>query len=214
MTNNDELALNLKAAAERATPGKWEMEGENIWYFDDGHTKHLMYIYQGDDVSEDQDSANTRYVATANPANILSLLAERDSDKSLINKIKSTCCAVDMKDGSLIPSSLDAWGRPVPQYLPYDFSGNPGASATQYCNGWNDAGGYWLNYVSELRQRIAELEARTVSVKLPKLKMLKDYLAEVAEEERKQIIIGVKLEFHRLFKEASDAAGIKLEVGE
>ncbi|QPW00503.1 hypothetical protein I8N78_13220 [Klebsiella pneumoniae] len=53
--------------------------------------------------------------------------------------------------------------------------------------------------------RIAELESRTV--KLPKLKMLEDYLAEVAIEERKQILVGVKLEFHR----ALAAAGIKVE---
>ncbi|MEB2926739.1 hypothetical protein [Klebsiella pneumoniae] len=59
--------------------------------------------------------------------------------------------------------------------------------------------------VTALRQRIAELESRTV--KLPKLKMLEDYLAEVAIEERKQILVGVKLEFHR----ACVAAGIKWE---
>ncbi|MEB6445104.1 ead/Ea22-like family protein [Klebsiella variicola] len=59
----------------------------------------------------------------------------------------------------------------------------------------------WL----EDRQRIAELESRTV--KLPKLKMLEDYLAEVAIEERKQILVGVKLEFHR----ECAAAGIKVE---
>ncbi|WP_275350064.1 ead/Ea22-like family protein [Klebsiella pneumoniae] len=54
-------------------------------------------------------------------------------------------------------------------------------------------------------QRIAELESRTV--KLPKLKMLEDYLSEVAIEERKQILVGVKLEFHR----ALAVAGIKVE---
>lgn len=59
--------------------------------------------------------------------------------------------------------------------------------------------------IAALRQRIAELESRTV--KLPKLKMLEDYLAEVAIEERKQILVGVKLEFHR----ACVAAGIKWE---
>ncbi len=59
--------------------------------------------------------------------------------------------------------------------------------------------------VADYRQRIAELESRTV--KLPKLKMLEDYLAEVAIEERKQILVGVKLEFHR----ALAAAGIKVE---
>ena len=59
--------------------------------------------------------------------------------------------------------------------------------------------------ISMLRSRIAELESRTV--KLPKLKMLEDYLAEVAIEERKQILVGVKLEFHR----ACVTAGIKVE---
>ena len=56
----------------------------------------------------------------------------------------------------------------------------------------------------DARCHIAELESRTV--KLPKLKMLEDYLAEVAIEERKQILVGVKLDFHR----ACVAAGIKV----
>lgn len=80
------------------------------------------------------------------------------------------------------------------------------AQATEaHCNrGWIEA------HEQEARaeaaeQRIAELESRTV--KLPKLKMLEDYLAEVAIEERKQILVGVKLEFHR----ALTAAGIKVE---
>ncbi|HID4514885.1 hypothetical protein [Klebsiella pneumoniae] len=59
--------------------------------------------------------------------------------------------------------------------------------------------------VADYRQRIAELESSTV--KLPRLKMLEDYLAEVAIEERKQILVGVKLEFHR----ACVNAGIKVE---
>ncbi|EOY4673759.1 hypothetical protein [Klebsiella pneumoniae] len=59
--------------------------------------------------------------------------------------------------------------------------------------------------LEKAQQRIAELESRTV--KLPKLKMLEDYLAEVAIEERKQILVGVKLELHRVL----NAAGIKVE---
>ena len=59
--------------------------------------------------------------------------------------------------------------------------------------------------LEKAQQRIAELESRTV--KLPKLKMLEDYLAEVAIEERKQILVGVKLEFHRALTDA----GIKVE---
>ncbi|MEB6441321.1 hypothetical protein MXM21_06860 [Klebsiella variicola] len=78
----------------------------------------------------------------------------------------------------------------------------------------NQTDGAYVSYldfvalVEELekaQQRIDELDSRTV--KLPKLKMLEDYLAEVAIEERKQILVGVKLEFHR----ALAAAGIKME---
>ncbi|MFS3896959.1 hypothetical protein ACLZTU_25310 [Raoultella ornithinolytica] len=59
--------------------------------------------------------------------------------------------------------------------------------------------------LEKAQQRIADLESRTV--KLPKFKMLEDYLAEVAIEERKQILVGVKLEFHRALSDA----GIKVE---
>lgn len=88
--------------------------------------------------------------------------AERELSlcKSILENIKSTSCHVDTSKGAFIPNSLDAWGRPVPQYLPYDFSGNPGASATQYCNGWNDAGGYWLNHVKCLQECIADAGIR------------------------------------------------------
>lgn len=49
-------------------------------------------------------------------------------------------------------------------------------------------------------KRIAELEAR--EVKLPELKMLSDYLAEVTMREREDILVGVRLEFFRSLEEA------------
>lgn len=87
------------------------------------------------------------------PAETMELVEALEKAQTKLDKIKSNSCHVDTSDGAFIPNSLDAWGRPVPQHLPYDFSGNPGASATQYCNGWNDAGGYWVNYVRELESR-------------------------------------------------------------
>lgn len=57
------------------------------------------------------------------------------------------------------------------------------------------------------QRKIAELESRTVTVKMPKLKMLEDYLAEVAAEERKAILLGVRMEFHS----ALNAESIKWE---
>ncbi|HHC4832732.1 MULTISPECIES: hypothetical protein [Klebsiella] len=62
--------------------------------------------------------------------------------------------------------------------------------------------------IEQLQGTIHQLESRTVTVKMPKLKMLEDYLAEVAVEERKAILLGVRMEFHR----ALNAEGIKWEV--
>ncbi len=70
---------------------------------------------------------------------------------------------------------------------------------------WKAAGAELVEALEKAQQRITQLESRTM--KLPKLKMLEDYLAEVAIEERKQILVGVKLEFHR----ACVNAGIKVE---
>lgn len=70
------LLAEMKVAAEKATPGLWEMEHENIWFTDaDGCTKHLAYLYQGDDVDDGQDNDNTKFFALANPANVLALIA-------------------------------------------------------------------------------------------------------------------------------------------
>lgn len=66
---------------------------------------------------------------------------------------------------------------------------------------------YYEGVIADGGKRIAEMESRTVTVKMPKLKMLEDYLAEVAVEERKAILLGVRMEFHR----ALNAEGIKWE---
>lgn len=70
---------------------------------------------------------------------------------------------------------------------------------------WKQESEAWEQVAEKHLSTAIELESRTV--KLPKLKMLEDYLAEVAIEERKQILVGVKLEFHR----ALAAAGINGE---
>lgn len=57
-----------------------------------------------------------------------------------------------------------------------------------------------VNALEAAEKRIAELEAR--EVKLPELKMLRDYLAEVTHREREDILVGVRLEFFRALEEA------------
>lgn len=72
--------------------------------------------------------------------------------EDIVDKAWKSSHALD--HNAYIPFGIDAWKRPVKQFIPYDFSGNPGASATQYCNGWNDAGGYWKAYAVQLEERI------------------------------------------------------------
>ncbi|ECC3463729.1 ead/Ea22-like family protein [Salmonella enterica subsp. enterica] len=80
MSNIDKQAL--RKAAEKATPGPWEMEHENIWFTDaDGYTKHLMYAQQGDDVDDNQDHYNTVFIAAFNPKVALALLDELEKEK-------------------------------------------------------------------------------------------------------------------------------------
>ena len=63
-------------------------------------------------------------------------------------------------------------------------------------------------FVKNSRMNLLEqMLCSTVTVKMPKIKMLEDYLAEVAVEERKAILLGVRMELHR----ALNAEGIKWE---
>ena len=118
--------------------------------------------------------------------------------------------------GKMYPSNKLNGGEPL-------FSGDYGECYCPHCNAddaaigdcgdtaakaWNyqqDRIDALVEALEKAQQRITQLESRTM--KLPKLKMLEDYLAEVAIEERKQILVGVKLEFHR----ACVNAGIKVE---
>ncbi|MCH0685640.1 ead/Ea22-like family protein [Escherichia coli] len=115
MTNNDEMALKLKAAAEKATQGEWwfdvvETDGE----YGDGEDRvsgfHSYAVYVGSEslldmtnstaacIHEEWDDEyrmawdevgrrNAEFIATANPESILALLAERDADKKQLEQL-------------------------------------------------------------------------------------------------------------------------------
>lgn len=89
----------LREVAEKATKGPWEMEQENIWFTDeDGYTKHLAYVEQGDDV--DDNHYNTAYIAAANPATMLALLDENIQLQREKDAIEAVALALrdDMRD--------------------------------------------------------------------------------------------------------------------
>ena len=87
MSNIDKQAL--RNLARRATPGPWAMEHENIWYYENGYTKHLAYFCQGDDVDDSQDDVNTRYVAAADPSTVLALLDELEAKDKRIAELQA-----------------------------------------------------------------------------------------------------------------------------
>ena len=107
-------ALNkqaLRNLALRATPGPWTMEHENIWYYENGYTKHLAYFCQGDDVDDSQDDANTRYVAAADPATVLALLDELEAAEKLNAELMEKQRLIDICQGQGLEHRIAAEKR-------------------------------------------------------------------------------------------------------
>ena len=213
MTDITELAQSLKAAAEKATQGEWwadEVKNEGCYGSGDdcveGFTSYAIYGSDGQTlfdslnsdaacISEEYDGEghvawdetaqrNAEFIALANPANILALVEALENSESRLHEVAVACATAEQALEKAQQQTTESENRVRKQNR-------------HICELFDDN--------TALRQRIAELESRTV--KLPKLKMLEDYLAEVAIEERKQILVGVKLEFHR----ACVTAGIKVE---
>lgn len=78
----DELVAELEALASKATPGPWNYDGSYVCTMrkEDGTT----YVESWNPVADALLSKNVRYIATANPATILALLAERAEFRRLL----------------------------------------------------------------------------------------------------------------------------------
>lgn len=69
----------LKRLAEAARPGPWSTECDELYWHEDGYTKHLMETYEGADLCHDgEHPANLKFIAAANPAVVLALIAENE----------------------------------------------------------------------------------------------------------------------------------------
>ncbi|MRG07025.1 hypothetical protein GIJ50_22885 [Klebsiella oxytoca] len=179
-TDITELAQSLKAAAEKATPGQWVAFTDTPSRTFSVHT--LDDKRYGDVIKWAGFDGQRKAKAKANAEFIA--LANPANILALVEALEKAQ-QVDEELCKLLPPGAEYMDPP------------DGGDVTPLEG--------VRRMVADYRQRIAELESRTV--KLPKLKMLEDYLAEVAIEERKQILVGVKLEFHR----ALTTAGIKWE---
>lgn len=66
----------LKYLAESAPTGPWIVENDSLYFKDDGYTRHLLDADAGHDVQEHDYYAALKFIAAANPAAVLSLIAE------------------------------------------------------------------------------------------------------------------------------------------
>mgnify|MGYP005965292043 CR=1 FL=1 len=82
MTDITELAQSLKAAAEKATPGPWEVQfGEEI-YATDGVDNEQVAIAT-------LDARDADYIAQANPANVITLIEALEKAQQRIAELES-----------------------------------------------------------------------------------------------------------------------------
>ncbi|EDV9708378.1 ead/Ea22-like family protein [Salmonella enterica subsp. enterica] len=183
MSNIDKQAL--REAAEKATPGPWEMEQENIWFTDEeGCTKHLAYVQQGDDVDDKQDHYNTAFIAAANPATMLALLDENIQLQREKDAIEAVALALrdDMRQAREQLEAAEKRNAEQREY--YEGVIADGSKriaelekghqeAAKQINSWRRLAkqniaerGKDISELETARQRIAELEARAVN--LPK----------------------------------------------
>lgn len=187
MTDITELAQSLKAAAEKATPGRWEYYPGNtsIEYNVDSMDEDqgsIVYVDSGD-FTQAQTERNGEFIALANPANILALVEALEKAQAaerrwhrVASRIHEQACESDVKIDELeaIRAAAEKLVRCKGRYhseqnyraLAALFGVNtPDLPPLEHENvHYSDSAEM---EIAALRQRIAELESRTVTVKLP-----------------------------------------------
>jgi len=68
----------LKRAAEASPGGPWVAENDSLYFKDDGYTRHLMDADAGHDVEDEAYYSALNFIAAANPAAVLALIAENE----------------------------------------------------------------------------------------------------------------------------------------
>ncbi|MBW3341259.1 ead/Ea22-like family protein [Klebsiella pneumoniae] len=179
MTDITELAQRMKAAAEKATPGPWYVHDkpcEDGNYGIDTSDKEFLaeaVVWWGFARQSIWREEDAKYIALANPANILALVEALEKAQQRIGKLEKKLTDhkrmnQGMAKAMLTPNDSDAAGMEI----------------------------------EALRQRIAELESRTV--KLPDLR-------QIVSGDRYVWSDGV-YNYSQDVKVALAAAGIKVEI--
>ena len=134
MTDITELAQSLKAAAEKATQGRWEYYPGNtsIEYNVDSMDEDqgsIVYVDSGD-FTQAQTDRNGEFIALANPANILALVEALEKAKETIafqqGEIKALLSSLEPRTVKL----------PAERFCPAEYAGSQLWSETEV---WNKA---------------------------------------------------------------------------
>ncbi|EMV0165559.1 ead/Ea22-like family protein [Klebsiella variicola] len=155
-TDITELAQSLKAAAEKATPGEWVYFPKNTSIeYDVGSDESqgsILYVDSGD-FTQAQTDRNGEFIALANPANILALVEALEKAQTInaaqddhINQQQDRIDQLE-KGHQEAAKQINSWRRMAKQNI---------------AEREKD-----IAELDAARQRIAELESRTVTVKLP-----------------------------------------------
>ena len=156
MTDITELAQSLKAAAEKATPGEWrrastQFNGITVTPFMLGRKEVMIAA-----ASEKRDA---EFIALANPANVLALVEALEKSEKTSEAHRE---AIDRTHNMFVRERDRA---------------NAAEEALEKAKGMET---YWktqcrgiTDHCEELQARIAQLESRTVTVKLPKVRRVK-----------------------------------------
>ncbi|HCF6547536.1 TPA: ead/Ea22-like family protein [Klebsiella pneumoniae] len=211
MTDITELAQQLKAAAEKATPGEWVYFPKNTSIeYDVGSDESqgsILYVDSGD-FTQAQTDRNGEFIALANPANILALVEALEKAQQRITQMESRTVTDWIEhDGKWRPESLGLdelvylKTRKQELKIPY-----PAGKV----KGWMNTGGD----MDVMAYKLASPQASTVTVKLPlpRRKTADDYVDDTFEPcDLAAVYNACRLECEVKFKNALTAAGIKVE---
>lgn len=160
MTINSEQIQALKAAAEKATPGEWGIQfGDEIYASDGVNHEQIAMLFS------DNSARDAEFIAAANPAAILSLLAEHDADKALIAELKPIAAHAQRgwqeahEQEALVEQAMTRIDEQAKRIAELE---------KKHCGGsLMEREDHHAGVVNKLLERIAELEARKLTVKLP-----------------------------------------------
>ncbi|MGV6735891.1 ead/Ea22-like family protein [Klebsiella pneumoniae] len=164
MTDITELAQSLKAAAEKATPGRWEYYPGNtsIEYNVDSMGEDqgsVVYVDSGD-FTQAQTDRNGEFIALANPENILALVEALEKSEKTSEARRE---AIDIthkraaRERDRANAAEEALEKAQQQMT--ESENRVRKQNRHICELFDDN--------TALRQRIAELESRTVKLPEP-----------------------------------------------